>query len=417
MAASQVIPSHFQPGLKAPGARIRSFEQNFPSNNDTYAVSSSNTIRLEIPQLAPGCFLDPLQSYLKFTLAVAGANAQLDFSAACVVRRLTVSSSSLGTQLEVIDRYNVLSNLLLSLTTEINCHNYTLSTLMGTSELATEPRQGATIANGSSRTFCIPLMSGILGLFAERNIPCTGFTLELQLEDTAVAFVSSAAVTATISQVAFCASLHDVGPQLYSAMTAASGGTLMIPCSSYRAFQATTALSTNQSFPLGIRQSSVKHALVTMRRSDAPITTTTTRSLSDTQSLGLTSYIWRIGAENVPSNPVTGFAQQWAQLQKALHVYNTSLPGQIKYTQYIRDAAFSTGAATVFGGWALGQDFEPSAWQKSHTMLSGLNTSNNVNVYLDCTWSTAPTVTATLDAFFCYDIVLAVNGNQVTASA
>jgi hypothetical protein len=413
---SQVVPSHFQPGLKAPGARIRSYEAQFPSTNDTYAVSSSNTIRIEIPQLSPGTFLDPLQSYVKLSIAVAGAAAQLDFSAACVIRRLTVSSSSLGTQLEVIDRYNVLSNLLLSLTTEINCANYSLSTLIGTSETLNEPRQGATIAAGSSRTFCLPLMS-ILGLFAERNIPCTGFTLELQLEDTAQAFISASAVTATISQVSYCASLHDVGPQLYGAMTAASGGTLMVPCSSYRAFQATTSLSSNQSFPLGIRQSSVKHALVTMRRNDSSLTTTTTRSLSDTQSLGLTSYIWRIGAENVPSNPVTGFAQQWAQLQKALHVYNTSLPGMIRYTQYIRDAAFSTAAATVFGGWCLGTDFEPSAWQKSHTMLSGLSTSNNVNVYLDCTWSTAPTVTATLDAFFAYDIVLAVNGNQVTASA
>jgi hypothetical protein len=374
-------------------------------------------VRIEIPQLSPGTFLDPLFSYLKFRLAVAGSNAQLDFSAACIIRRLTLSSAALGTQLEVIDRYNMLSNVLLSLTTDVDSANYSLSTLIGTSDTAGEARLGATITAGTSREFCIPLMS-IISLFGEKNIGMAGFTLELQLEDPAVCFVSSAAVTATVDRIAFCASLHDIGPDLYNAMLAASGGTLMVPCSSYRNFQGQTALVTNQSFPIGIRQSSVKHMLVALRRNDAGLSVSTTRSLSDLQPGGdLSSYQFRVGAELVPPNPVSGYSAMWAQCQKALHTYNTLLPGMIRYTSYIRNAAFSTAASTTFGGFLIGQDYEGASRHMSNQILSGLNTTNNINVFLDLVYSTAPTTTSTIDFFCCYDVVLAISGNQVTASA
>lgn len=412
--ASQVIPSHFQTGLKAPGARIRSYEAAFPSNADSYSMSSSNTVRIELPQLSAGTYIDPRQSFLRFRLTIAGQAVQLDHSAACIIRRLTVSSASLGTQLESINNYNLLANVLLDLTSDANTSLFALSTLMGTSESAV--RMGAAISAGNSREFAIPLMS-ILGLFADKNLPAVGYVLELQLEDPAVAFVGATGATCTVDRISYVASLHDVGPELYNAMMASSGGSIMVPCHSYKCLQGSTNLSSSQTFPIGVRQSSVKHIFTVLRRSDSPLTTSTTRSLSDWQSGGdLQSYQFRIGAENWPASPVTGYPAMWANVQKCLHTFNTTLSGLIGYTQYIRNAAFSTAASTTIGAFLIGIDAEASCWQKSDAMLSGLNTTSS-NVYLDLVYNSAPAVTSTIDFLCAHDLILAVSGNQVTASA
>jgi hypothetical protein len=106
----------------------------------------------------------------------------------------------------------------------------------------------------------------------------------------------------------------------------------------------------------------------------------------------------------------------WANVQKCLHTFNTTLSGLIGYTQYIRNAAFSTAASTTIGAFLIGIDAEASCWQKSDAMLSGLNTTSS-NVYLDLVYNSAPAVTSTIDFLCAHDLILAVSGNQVTASA
>lgn len=413
--ANTVVGAHFQGGLKAPGAKIRSYEALFPSNADSYSASSASIVRIDIPALSAGTYIDPRQSFLRFRMNVSGQSLQLDHSAACVIRRLTVSSASLGTQLESINNYNLLSNILIALTSDANTSLFALSTLMGTSE--TQVRMGAAIGSGFSREFAIPLMS-ILGLFSDRCIPASGFVLELQLEDVGVAFVGTAGGAVTLDRIAYCASLHDLGPDLYNAMLAGGGGSILVPAHSYRNFQLTGNLSSSQSFPIGVRQSALKHVLTVLRRTDVPLSTSTSRSLSDWQAgADIASWQFRLGAELWPSSPVTGWASMFAQLQKCMHTFNTTLSGLIGWTQFIRNAAFSTAASTTIGGFVIGLDAEPASWQKTESMLAGVNTTNS-NLSLDLVYNTAPTVVSVVDAFCAYDLVLNFSpGNQVTASA
>jgi hypothetical protein len=385
----------------------------FASQNDVYSGSSSTTVRIDIPALA-NSFIDTQQSALRLRVNITGQDSTLDFSAACVIRSITVFSQGMGNQLETIGNYGLLSNTLLSVTSDFQTCEYANSVLMGSSESLV--RQGATIAAGSSREFYLPLMS-IMGLFSERALPAAGYTIQLQLEDSNLSFRSATttAPTYTVDRIAYVASIHDVGPEIYGALMMANGGQTLIPASTYRSFESTVSTSSSQSFQIGVRASSIKGFIGVTRRNDA-LTTANTPSLSDCQSLGtLSSYQWRLGSEIKPQNPVTSYAGLFAELQKAYHTFNSGSAGMIDWSGFTRSAVYANATPAAIGSFAFGLDLEEASRQKTDTLLSGFNNTSGVNIFLDTTWSSGP-VAGTLNVWAHTDLVLAFSGNnQVVA--
>lgn len=409
-ATSIAIPSHMRFGLRPPGPKVRSYTSVFTSQNSSYSCSQSSSARIDIPALGSSV-IDTQQSALRLRATVTVADAQLDFTAASLIRSIQVYSQGQGNLLESIDNYGLLNNLLYSVVGDMQSCEYGLSVLVGHSE--TQPRQGAVITAGTSREFYLP-MTSILGLFSERVLPAVGYTLVIQFQDTNIAVRASAQPTIVIDNLAYVASIHDLGADLYSALTMSSGGTVLIPATSYRSFEASTTTSSSQSIQVGVRASSIKGFIGCFRRSDT-LTLPTSRSLSDTQSGGtLSSYQFRLGSELKPATPPQSYAAFFYELQKAYHALSTNVPGMIDYTGFTRNAAWSTDTLNAFGAFALGLDLEEAARHKTDSSLSGYNNTSGQNVFVDFTWGNA--VASSFNIFAHIDTVLSVTGQNTVVA-
>lgn len=413
------LPSHLSYGIKASvPQRVRSYQSLFQSQNSSYSCASSTTIRLDIPALQ-NTFLDPAQSYLRFTITNSGANTtQLDYGAWCVIRRLCVYSAGQGTLLEDISSYNLLMNLLVDCTTSPVSLGANLSTCCGTSESAT--RQGQSIASGASRTFSIPL-AGILGQHSMRSLPAIGFTLMLTLEDPLYACVGTTAVTTlNVSDVYYVAQLHQVEAPIYDMLMNSNGGTTLIPGKSFQAFSSTVSSGSSSAVVnLGSRRSSATEILCTLRRNDtyglfnSPTLTDRQGSLGGT----LSGFQLRIGSDLWPAyGPITDSSALYAELMGAFHTWSTNNEALISYSSYNYNTAYSSASRASMGSWAAGLDLEPLGHQASDRLLSGVNLGQMIVCQILLNWSTATTVAGVLDAYVAYDLVLAVTGNQITVS-
>lgn len=414
------LPSSFSSGIKASTAPIRSYTAVYNSQNAAYQVQTGSVIRIDIPALSTQ-YIDTTQSFLKLTLAISGANAALDFNASCLFRALRVYSAGQGVLLESIDQYGLLVNLLHTVASNPVDEIYSHSVLMGSNEAAV--RQGITMLNNSSHQFVLPLLSGVLGTLAERNIVCAGgFVLELELNPTAIALVSATPVTATLTDVAYVGAMFDVGGPLMQAMLSANGGSIVVPATSWRGFESQKDTSTSQSFNIGVRQSSVKTILAVLRRNDcgaAGLMTPSAASLSDTQAGGpLAQYQFRVGSEYLNPTPISSAPWFCAEVLRAFHsLGGSSMGSMINRTTYYRDAQYDPAHPEQKGSFCIGYDCESAARAKSHHVVSGLNTMGTNGVVLDLTYSAAPAVTSTVNIFTQYDVLLAYSNGQMTVSA
>jgi hypothetical protein len=408
------LPEQFSSGLKPqPTGVVRSYTTSFAAMNQSYAnASNSTSVRLDLSQLA-NKWLDPRQSYLKMTITTS-ADAELDFNAAAVISRLEVYSAGQSNLLESIDQYNLYSNIMWTLTATTIDTAYAYSALAGSSE--TNARRGATVGTGGL-TVCIPLISGVLGLGTDRNIPMVGLTLVITCANSAEAFISGGAVTYTLSSIEYVACLHELSPDVHGLLMSQGGPSgLMIPAVSVRNFVASIPdASRFASINLG-GASSVKHWLWVLREA-AGIGTTTVHALSNFLKAYLSQWQARVGATLYPPKPIIGTAQILTETWRALHIFSTSTPTIITQTTYTRDVVGQTAGAddpTKKGSFIGGLDFEASIHNKSQVYLGGTNTLNNVQSWADLTFSQAH---ANLRAdFFCaYDLLLVVQNGQISA--
>jgi hypothetical protein len=403
------IPDHLRYGLRPVAPKVRAYTSIHTAQNSTYTCTSSTSARIDIPMLT-NSVIDTQQSALRIAITPS-ANTILDGGAHAVIRRLDVYSLGLGTLLESINNYGVLTNLLLNITSDNPHSMFAGSVLMGTSEV--NGRSGSGLTVNTTTEYYLPLAS-ILGCFSNRCLPASGFSIVITFEDTINAFrTATAAPTATISNLAYCATILDLGPSLYGALAASNGGTILVPTSSWRNFQSTLTTSTAQTVSIGARASSIKTLLCTMRRNDG--FTSLGRCLSDFQAGPLASYQFRIGSTLMPQAPVAGISATFYELCKSFHLYGSGSATQIMRTQYARSAVYDgVGAQNDFGSFALAADLEPHMRNKSDVLLGGYSNTDGTAINLDLVYSAAP-VASTIDCFVHMDVVLAFTGNNVTA--
>jgi hypothetical protein len=375
--------------------------------NSTYTGALNNTIRIDIPALP--AYLDPLYSYLSFTITcTTGASAAtLDDSAAAIFNSLAVYSGGQQVLLEQENSYNLLHSILFSLTSAAADAAASWSICAGTT--ATN-RLGQSFASGgaTSSSFAIPLVS-ILGLNSTKMLPLdAGFTLLLGMESPSVAFQSANAVTYTVSDVNYMASVHYLPPEISGAIKASTGPQLIIPCTTYRNFSATLTTSTVNTAQFGIRASSLKNVVSVLRES-ANINAQASGSLSDFIRANVNSYQTLIGSSYTPLRPLTTAAQMAAELFKSMHYWATSNPSKLTIGGYTQNASGQSPRASFM----LGTDYESMSRNKSDTVLGGVSTLGVNNLQIALGHSTAPPVTQ-LDSFFHIDAVLMMAGNQIS---
>lgn len=378
-----VVPREFQYSLRPKLPNLKCTTTAFVSNSLTYA--SGSQARLDIPSLK-NTFIDVGSSYLRFTLTVAndangGADTWLDHSAHSLVSGLQVYSAGQSVLLENMNAYyNVLACALTDLLASPSTTCSALSIFAGTSSDTSNTRNGYkfTGLTSTSVTFCIPLVSGVLGVLMDRHVPASGYTVMLNWETAANAFyAASGAVTYSLSNVEYVASLIECPDDVYNMIVASSGSPdLSIPTTQYRvSTYVSPANQLQDSILLSNARFSFLKNILACPRSTAKINAQAQRSISTREKLALSSYIFRVGSQLVPVKAVTDTPSMASQVYKSYHAFGPSTQ------QSLISGANYTGSAFL-----LGEDFENGATRRSSMMLAGTNTLGT-NVYLDLTHS------------------------------
>jgi hypothetical protein len=282
---------------------------NQPSyNKSTY--NPGEVVMINIPTGRRGSFLNTRMSYLKFKVTNTGTDAghtiAADYNIASIFSRLELYHGS--NLLEQIHEYGLLVNLWHDMTGSSAAHGTTSNLLEG-QNVASSLRTGEAIAGANaSRVFCIPLLSGIVGVLQSKYIP-TGdmiagdLRLELTLAEAKTGVVAAGAVPKyTVSEVELMLEYTDLASDAARMVSQSNSGGYMISFDSFAVYassQESGAAGMNVLIPA--RYSSLKTLFTVIRETDK-ITSHTDKSISGRSNLFGDSGQWyySIGGKNLP---------------------------------------------------------------------------------------------------------------------
>ena len=449
--------------LKPSSVRARSYRASIPSSNKS-TFNPGDTIIAYIPGGRKNTYLDPAQSYIRFTVRngdTTGTTAKMfiDNMASCFFNRLDTYHS--GNLLDSIQQYNVLMSYIKDAQLNL-AESYGLSNIYGTSTTDTivgsTQRQGLPIyATGSQQvTFCVPLL-GSMGLGADKMIPIgqlyddVRIELTLEQQNIAVAYFNAtpnAGWTIQDFQLELqIIELSDEGQQMVEAVTPFHQP-VYLHCNSWRHYSSTLASGTTGVYSTLVpaRFASLK-SLVMLPRRSVEVNSLTSYSTSCRINPCIQSYWWRVGAYLVPQRFVTlqnatntgGCAEGFIELQKAWHGVNRpEMSSGINYLTYnavdLGTADATVGGVAVTGlpalastalgatsyqyGFAIAQEMESFA-QKDGLLLSGMNTlTSQVFWEANIGWGAtnqAPQTSYVLDFYSNFDIILMLENGILSA--
>jgi len=298
-------------------------------------------------------------------------------------------------------------------------------------------RAGSTLAaSGGSQTICMPVMSGVIGMYSEKALPIgllvDDIRLEFSLEQNLIGMVWSGTPTnnwtITNAELELCIiELSDEGEQMVRSITPPERP-IYIHSSSWRHYVSSLAASTSGMYSTLVpaRFASVKQLVLCPRRS-TEINSATSYSLSSRINPNIQTYWWRCGSSIIPNKYITldnggsttaGFAEGFTELLRSWHALNsyyisTSLPYNVYNVADGGAATFANGniqsistfSNSFLNGFVIAQELESFA-QKNDVMIAGLNTLSS-QVFFECNIaSTGPTVSYTLDFYAWYDQIL-----------
>lgn len=468
---SDVVPL----GLKARSIKYKTF----PTTSQPYNAGN-NTIRFNLSSST--AFLDPQLTFLKFTYTNTSAVAtQFDGSAHTVIKRLKITSKSGGEDIENINEYGNLYNMLADLQLGWNYRATTGNMVEGFGNgsnfaPAAQPAvsvQGAktwaqlqaslgltvgiagacviaappvaetaisaqvaslavgtapisiginepSLASGASATFCLPLMSSVIGQMNSKYLPLfmTGdIQLEIELHPrpcfTAIGDVAQPVIY-TISNVELHTQLVEfesaVGNTL-RAIGAVKG--LFIHSTSWKHYPSNLALASSNNLLINDRLRSVKSLLMSFRPS---VTTNATRPVSCRSSIGMTGYQVKIGSQLYPPQAIAGnstavtkdTSEFFSETLKAVGCLgNSHNAGVIEKGSYCLEYANDNhfGETGVPARAVYGLDFDAFTKQ---AIESGVNTINDnpINVMLTHVQPIAP---MNSDVYLLHDQILIID--------
>jgi hypothetical protein len=437
--------------LRPSCAKARTYRTSIPATN-AQSWGPGSQIIAYIPSGRRNTYLDAKSSYIRYTVqnvdSTAGNNIAFDNNGYSIFNRFDCYHG--GNLLESIQSANVLLTYVLEM--QLNqSQRFGLSTAYGMDPSVN--RAGATIAPSSSRTCCMPIPSGVFGMFADKAlIPICRLNddirWEITLESQIAGMVNLKTTTNNWKVISFelelvFVELSDEGESIVQSV-APINDPLFLHGTSFRHFQANYATSTSaqgqSSILVPARFSSIKQ-LAVLPRPNTSTTTANLPSISNRINPNWDSINWRIGSAIVPnklvylnnSNNTGALAEAFMELLRSWHAINapdgcSSLTSSI---YNVSDTAYQSGvtkgqttaitsgsiaAADWLPGFAYAQELEIYA-QKSGVLCQGLN-SLGQQIFFECSQSIAnATDSYTLNFYAWYDHIMIIDPTTGIMSA
>jgi hypothetical protein len=480
------VTSDMALGLKPACPKSRVYRQNISPNNKQI-FTANDVIYIDIPTGRPGTWFDPSQSYLKFSVQCATTTACntatnidgvfVDNSAYSFLQRLDVYCGS--NQIETISGYGALCNQMLDIQLSAN-DKAGLSTMIGTNPYTTIVNTGATYAQYSEPitvqypgdrsglglttttslssaipyTFCLPLLSGTVGVSASKYIPVSLLKSPINLQiytsanDDAIKYdTAGAGATWQIINVEFVATFIEIDSPQY-AMEIQEGVPIYISTKSWRQSGFTvTANSTGEiTNLLSFRMASLCSLLGRFRNFSSAVQGANASSayrLSSSVNPNISSYYFKLGSQVIPNKPVYLYngslvgngSEGFAELQKSVHALSATVGNSAFNSNCYNVAVSANGQWSTFFGpgtasgikargvvdscqnaFAIGQEFETFN-HKSDVILSGISTLNT-NLFFTMSIISGATTGASnivADFYANYDVILIIQDGQMMA--
>jgi hypothetical protein len=448
--------------LKPASVRSRSYRASIPAMNQQTFVGG-NVIVAALPCGRRNSYLDPTMSYKRFTIynpdPTAANFITIDNCVSSFFDRLDVfhGSNLLETCQSYAPLYSYLTDFQMTASAKQG-----LSTMYGFNKSSgtqtSLARSGLNIYGGQSLTFCIPILSGLIGLGADKMVPIGALNddirLEFSLASNNVACVySQSATNVPWIMTAFelelqIVELSDEGQSMVESVTPFSQP-VYLHGTSWRHYTGVlpSGSSGGFSYLLAARFGSLKTLLVLPRRN-----TETNNALAYSNSSRInpqiSQYFFRAGAFIIPNKVVTlqqggnsgsrttgGYAEGYAEIVKSFHSLNSAWmsSGCDAAAYNVADSADATvgggsgstqglvtlgssGANSYLNAFAIAQEMEVFP-NRGDIMVSGFN-SLNCQIYFEGTInSNVPVGSASyvLDFYAQYDSIFAIENGLISA--
>jgi hypothetical protein len=411
-AVSQDVLYNMKPSM----VRGRSYRCAIQSSNkSTFAPGDSATHYIPARR---NCFLDQSQTYLRMTIKNTSTtgNLNIDGSAACLINRMDVFHGS--NLLESLQGYGDLFSHLLDFGAS-QSDRVGLEAMYGT----TSDRSGKVIPAAGSITFCIPILSGIVGVNSEKLLPLSladDLRLETTIESAIRGVVGTAADVLLWSITSFqimatIVELNDEGMSIINSITPFSENIFMHG-SSYRHYSGILANGSvsQQSLLIPARFASLKDLIVLPHSATDAVAAN--YSQSSRVNPNFSQYQFRIGSLLCPQSPVMltgGYAEAFSEVVKSFHGLgmvgaSPSIGSVIYNAAYTVDATSgvkvaSTGANSYTNGFSIAIELETIA-NRSDVILSGINSLNST-IFFEANIANAIGAQFLLDFYAHYDSI------------
>jgi hypothetical protein len=487
LPVSQALTSDMLLGLKPSAPKSRSYRISVPPLNKNVFAPGDQMI-FELPTGRKGTWLDQSQSYIKFSVqvaatgatAVGGTGVYLDNTAYSFIQRLDIYNSS--NLLETINEYGQLANFLLDtgltqsdkvgLSPMIgsNSYNYLTSpagayaqfanvaTVQVPGDRSGQSLAAVTVAGGNINTaipytYCLPVLSGIVGSNASKMLPVGLIQNPIRCEfylsavnDAIYAGTTAAGATWQLINVEFVVCYVELTDGSLD-MQMEPDEAQYIATTTYRQTSATIPLATAGEFTnmLPFRCSSLTAIYARFRNQTSAVNGVNASAAyrkSSSVNPNLASYYFRIGSSMYPNKPVylmssqsgTG-AEGYAELLKSFHALSASVGNSaIPYSNYNVATTATLGFAQAYvpagrnaavvpdtfgNAFAIGLELQ-SFSNRSDTILSGISTLNSQvfftgTVYNGLTAGGVDNHDITADFFAQMDMILVLQNGILTA--
>lgn len=457
------LTSDMMLGLKPAAPRSRSYRLSVAPLNKT-VFTSTDQIVFELPTGRAGTWLDQSQTFLKFSVqcqtnaAVTNPNLQtgvaVENTAYSFFNRLDIYHSS--NLLEQISEYGQLANMLLDLqlsqsekaglspligsnsfifTQSLTPSSVWASSVSGSTTSLALPTPLTTLGDRSGQgltsattlntatpfTFCLPVLSGVVGVNASKMLPLGKLSSPLRLEfytaanDDAVYYGTlGAGCVWQIINVELCCCYVELLDNFDN-----DRGTEYISTSTYRNSSTNLPSATSGEFTtlLPFRAASIKGLyarFLPFVSAVQGVNASAAYRKSASINPNISSYFFRVGSSIYPNKPVflisgqqqTG-AEAYAELVKSFHALSSTEGNpSILYNQYnvcatatggwaanFTPGAQNTTAGTHNNAFAVGLELE-SFSNRNDTILSGVSTLNS-QIYFTANINTGATAGGT----------------------
>lgn len=489
-ANQKALPPTFDYRPKPSAVSGRSFRVSVPMANLSSA-SAGQTAIFNIPCGRKSCFLDPQQSYLRYSIKCAqpnfittatatsaligpslptnavvttgngvyGSGLFLDHDAYSIINTSILYSGS--NQIEYINGVNILYNYLLDTNFSYsnalsNSGNYGMAVptvdpseirrgqLLAYGPVGTATATAtATSATYEQNTYCVPLVSGLLGIGSSgQMVPIHAIQdvlrLELLLEQQTQAFCqlgstnSSPAYSIINAQLELCyVEIGQEGMALINSMSPPSNPTFIVG-TSYAHY-----VNTIKSGTTGVYSCLVPSKLASLKsihclpRRSTEINSASSYSLSSRVNPNLDYFVYKISGTQFPQVPVWlqnssttgGYGEALTELQRCFaSLIGTDKATLLNYNNYhvgitanagTGVVALSTGTESFKNAFAMGLDLE--LFSSKDTIINGLNCLSE-SMYFEANISADPGADITLDFYSQFDQLYVIDQTGYVSS-